>query len=244
MNNMKPADIAKAVVAAVAVGVGIYMLVPEGGSDAVEASPVSQAQAPVASEKQTVPTGGCEALPVRMMTAPNADQLTLAARLLREAADPRFAAATIQVHAARDLAQAEAEMWKYKSEKAEREAKAAEAQARIAQIQKGEYTPYNLEGDGMATRARNEVLGGGISGESKVGKGGKGDSGFRLKGVGQDGKMLFSKGDEWYRNVGIGQYMGSVRVDGYDADLGCAILVDTANETEDGSPKTIPVCLI
>lgn len=53
---------------------------------------------------------------------------------------------------------------------------------------------------------------------------------LRLRGVNEDRSMLFSKGDQWFRNVRVGQFIDNVEITAYDPKLECVSLAVDGKE--------------
>lgn len=175
--------------------------------------------------------GQCE--DVLRIVAPDANELLYATRLLEGAVDKKYAAATVTLQKQRDLAITQSEIWKYKAEAAKSQEEHARATRNLNALENGmdglrvdSATTYvkgqTTQSDDLETAEQS------IDSDYRVQ--------LRLRGVGDDGSMLFTKGDSWYRNVRVGQYIGNVEITSFDPQLECVSLAI------DGKPLKQKLC--
>lgn len=227
---MKKSDIAKLTVAAVFFCIAGWIAWPEESVEPESESTKSTlASSPIKTQSSSeLSPEQCAPLPSRMLSvpAPNAHELILATRLLREAADPEFAAITLQVQKARELAHIQKETWELKAARAESEARYAEAKQREKDVNSG----VNVSDSGSLTESeitrlgRNDALNGGR-------ENGEGTS-IRL-GTDDPNSLMINVNGRWYRNVKVGQYVGEFEVKRYDDSLRCAFLVGNYGKGEE-----------
>jgi hypothetical protein len=172
---------------------------------------------------QLAMSGKCE--DIFRMVAPDANELLLAARLLEGAADRSYAAATVKLQKARDLAITEAETWRFKAEEAKSREEYARAQVNLKRLQ--EETSVKVTGDRTQSTATGLNVGSSDASELNESQ----DDTLALKVTlrfrGQNektGNLLFQKGDEWFRHVKEGHFIDNVEIRKYNPETGCVSL--------------------
>lgn len=227
-------NLVRAVVLLAIIGAIVWMLFfDESDSASVPGSQNATAATPNAVAE--VPTAKCDTLPERMLKipAPNANELIIAARLLREAADPAFAAASIELSKKRDLAEMDLKLWKAKAETAESEAKWAKAKAQSNQIAKtGSPGSGGYESNESNSTRRNQNIA--LGGDAVLGDLNSVDN-FRLGSPMDKSGAVSVFLDRWY-TVKVGQYAKGFLVESYDKNIECVFL---KNQKTD---EKIPVC--
>ncbi|EGQ8101321.1 hypothetical protein DBT82_RS18230 [Vibrio parahaemolyticus] len=173
-----------------------------------------------------VNSGQCEDI-IRMV-APDANELLYATRLLEGAADKSYAAANIKLQKQRDLAITQSEIWKFKAEEAKSREEHAKAirNLRLLESNSGALqieSATTVNNDATATSDESMTEDGLVNGGDYSLK-------LRLRGVNEDRSMLFSKGDQWFRNVRVGQFIDNVEITAYDPKLECVSLAVDGKE--------------
>lgn len=199
----------------------VWMWLPSDEYEIIETAQASSANGP----SSTNAFEQCDVMPKRMLTvpAPSANELVLATRMLREAADPQFAADTIRLRKASDLAKTQAEIWKNNADTAKYQAEHAEAVARKNKIDAGEFSVVSEPTGGTAIHYGEVQLD--ENGEA-VGDIPKNDTQMRFGGFNKDtGLMSMEVQGRWHKRVRIGQYVGDYKVSALDNTKDCVELL-------------------
>lgn len=240
--NLNKADIVKLISATFLFGAAAWVWTPsdsnysESESQSIE---ISSSQASKNKAEQ-VPSGEqCLTVPSRMLnvTAPNAHEFILAGRLLREAADPTFAAATIKIKKSLELATMQKEIWEHKAARAESEARYAEAIARKKDLDDG--IRFSEASSGMTEleiirAGRHSSLDDDVSENVSMSS----DEPFNARlGNTDPNRMFLNVNGKWFKGVTVGQFVGRYKVTKFDEDLRCAYLA-----SDYGNGNEVPVC--
>ncbi|HAS8195717.1 TPA: hypothetical protein I7682_17705 [Vibrio vulnificus] len=193
-----------------------------------------------AKETIAVPSTQCSVTPERVYRAPAPDsnELVMAARILKEAADPETAALNIQLAKAHDLSKTRANIWKLRAETEKSKAQYHQALQEQKDITNG--TLEYVQDDVTSKRARNRILGGEEDLTTEV----VGTTLEKIELRGYDdvtGTMLLKVGKSWKEDVVVGQYISAhQQVKSFDANLYC---MEISQTNESGKSQLITTCL-
>lgn len=175
----------------------------------------------VKNQSALVGSGQCE--DILRIVAPDANELLYATRLLEGAADKSYAAANINLQKQRDLAITQSEIWKYKAEEAKSREEFGKATRNLRLLENG-ADGINIESATTLNQDMSSSVGKEPGSDDDAINAGDYNVKLRLRGVNEDNSMLFSKGNQWFRNVRVGQFIDNVEITAYDAKLECVSL--------------------